>query len=471
MSTGCEKSSIIVLLLGKAPDCFSQCQQNCTCTEKIVNKINDLQKKHRDKFGTNVTVVAFTEGEDPHANRVARSLVCEEESKGIWQSISSTNPTLSSYGDITSMSLYSENLEPYASSVYLDANGLPELFTVATAVYEHDNRRLVGVVGADITVAQVEALVGKENAMTEIMKKSSQDRRCIKSSTLDAHDLCRIRSRSVSAPCADILPKTQNMCYKFKDLLFRRIEVPLTWEEAREVCQSFGDESDLANAEHQGVRSFLSGLVSYDGSWIGLKASQGNSLKWVNGEELTESVDEQVFAGNGNKRAKDMYDVLVEDVCVSMDRRGISQNGNLLPCLAQREAVCEIPAGSQAIKKYCSEIFDSDFHEPVNKNECGAVQACKKEEDMALENANPLCSDTTQKLTEKDRYCCGGKADESSVCPSAPLSKGAIAGISVFVVVLLTVVALFFIRRAIISNSNKIVQPPQGKIGQAPSDV
>lgn len=79
----------IVLLAKNDDTCFQKCSGRaaksfCSC----VSDLRAAVKKGQDALdGSKATIVSFTDGESRNANRLARTLVCDAEARGIWRQV------------------------------------------------------------------------------------------------------------------------------------------------------------------------------------------------------------------------------------------------------------------------------------------------------------------------------------------------------------------------------------------------
>ncbi|CAN8068037.1 unnamed protein product [Agarophyton chilense] len=456
-SSGCSK--IIVLLIGNEPVCFEQCRlppMTCTCTSDLVDSII----REQESLGENVSIVTFTEGNNNNAERVARSFVCESSAPGAWRRVSSSESpesSLSAYTDIASLTQKSKE---YTSEITKDFSGLGDVFTIAQPVYEAESVRLVGVVGVDITIAQVsKAVGGREIAESAINTQIGTENRNCEARNPDSCEMQTLRAQ-YGGVCADILVRSDQTwkCFRAGESLYMRLETALTWSEARLQCRSFGSGSDLAIVDSRGKNEIVAGISSLDGSWIGLRATQGENVQWVNGSEfVARSLGFSITNGDIQAEIDELHQQELVDACVSVDRRGISENWNIVPCDAKRLATCEVKENSENASVLCptGSIFDRrrTEYEPINNLGCdtSGFPSCPAEEDEALKTANPFCEEKSETpRSEFDRICCGGRSDsgpreecKDDGAPVAAIAGGVIGGLLAVAAVVLVVFLLF----------------------------
>ncbi|PXF47469.1 Voltage-dependent calcium channel subunit alpha-2/delta-4 [Gracilariopsis chorda] len=445
----------IALLSKDAPKCFENCRQDsadeCTCTNQIVSLIKSKQQDLRSK----VSIVSFTEGDDNDAQRVARSIVCEAEGAGVWRQVSSTESAESALIPLSDIASLSQRNTEYTSGVYTDASGLGEMFTIARPAYDARSSVILGVVGVDVTIREAVEVVGNEGTVrSRVAERHQRDRGCEQNDvTSGQRQSLRLRYEGV---CADILRSWS--CYRVGGSLFIPSNGTLSWNEARGYCRSLGNGSDLAILDNEGKNKMAAAITSYDGNWIGLRATQGNPLQWVSGTAWTTNSYGFYKGIDVEKEIENIHNTENVNVCISVDRRGIKGNWNIVPCDAKRTAICELQWGSPAAVDHCSSnIFDprTTSHTPVNEDvESSNGFNCEASDDEALQNANPICKEKTKdKLRDFDRLCCGGRADSSGplTCDSTSESSnvGVIAGsvVGALAVVTLIVILLLLWRR------------------------
>lgn len=405
----------IALLSKDAPNCFKNCRKDlaseCLCTEQIVSLINTKQQTLKRQ----VSILSFTEGDDNDAQRVARSIVCEPQGPGVWRQVSSSESAESALIPLSDSASLSQRSQEYTTGVYKDASGLGQMFTIARPTYDVRSSVILGVVGVDITIREAVQRVGNEGTVrSRVAERHQRDRGCeAKSVTSQQRQSLRARYEGV---CADILRSWR--CYRVGSSLLAPSpsNETMTWDEGRGHCRSLGNGSDLAILDNEGKNKIAAAITSYDGSWIGLRATQGNSLHWVSGTKWTKNtysfyksidVEEEVARIHNNDNVH---------VCISVDRRGITGNWNIFPCDTKRPVICEVELGSPAAVDYCSSnIFDkrTTSHTPVNEDvETDNGFKCEKSDEEALTRANPVCKEKTKDtFQEFDRLCCGGRAD------------------------------------------------------------
>lgn len=463
----------IVVMLGTDPKCFDACKRTnslaaCECTSKIVQLVNARQQKLIDDGKPAASIATFTEGSGNDGERVARTIVCEARSSGVWTKVlEGDRPENAMVPFATSIikSVTDNASEAVASEMYEDAFGLGDIFTMAQPIYSRTGRKLVGVVGTDVTVAEVRAIVG-DSAGNMIDELSQEGENCRNRSERSSCQLQSLRSGSRSGQCADILPGSrgkdpgQSLCYRVGDVdtLYIRLFAIETWSEAQRMCAELGDGGSFAKVDSGGKNTFLAGAFSLDGSWIGLRAEQGEGLKWEDGSAVgnvsygfSEGVNPQTLVN-------EIHEKEISDACVSADRRGTTGNWNVVSCNAKRDFMCEVAVGSVAASTHCSgnKTFvnkQADFT-PVNDVNCdeeSESNECSPADDEATRNASPFCAEETNRenVGEFERFCCGGEADRGPE-ETCRISSGAIAGIAVagvFVFLLVAVIAWFFIRR------------------------
>ncbi|KAI0558401.1 Lectin C-type [Gracilaria domingensis] len=444
-------SKIIVLLIGNQPECFEQCvpsraqSARCTCTDDIVN----IVRRGQESFEDDVSIVTFTEGNNNDAQRVARSLVCDFSNPGVWSQVSSSqNPetSLLAYTDIASLT---QTREQYTSDVYMDADGLGEMFTIAHPVYDPDSRRAVG---------------DRDTAVSAVKDRWENEKRGCRARDLRGCELQRLRRR-YGGMCADVFFRSLNprTCIRAGNSLYWRSEEAQSWAEARNLCRSVGFEpqpSDLAIIDNAGKNQIVAGFSSLDGSWIGVHAPRGRPLQWGNGSQLVQSsLGFSITSGSFEEEINTLHNEILVDACVSTDQRGVEGNWNVGPCDAKRLAICEIPFDSPNASQRCpaEAIYDpqsTSEYEPFNRVDCDFSDSpsCSVDEDEALNNANPICRDQSlARRSDFDRRCCGGRSDaRSETCEGGGLSVGVIVGVviaAVFLIAAVILVALWARRR------------------------
>lgn len=435
-------SKIIVILAGRAPACFQECDAagECTCTDELVKA---LRAKQNGMGDSKVSIVAFTEGNDNDLQRVARSLVCESAVASAWHQVTANetaDSALAAYSDIAGLTQKSKE---YTSDIYEDGFGLGRMITIAKPVYEKDTDALVGVSGVDITITEVADRVGgMEAAVAAIEDQIRQERRGCNPREPDSCSKQRLRRR-YGEICADVLVRANQpwKCYRAGDSLFVRSEAVESWGEARTRCKGLGSGADLAVVDNEGKNELIAGISDYDGAWIGLRAGQGNELGWISGS----SFEKEDFSFNFDYQEEiaNLHGSEVIDACVSVDRRGTSGNWNIVPCDAKRMAICEVKMGAENVSSICAQdvIFDkrTTQYDAVHNVDCeSSDRQCPVEGDGALKKANPLCAEGDGSgKSEFDRRCCGGRSDqgdtqceesEGSSSSSSSSSSGAVIG-------------------------------------------
>ena len=430
-SSGCTK--IIVLLSGREPDCFDNClgsasQSECNCTSTIVKAVNELQEQHLSSGATRpVTIVSFTENAPNDAERVARTLVCEKNSMGIWHKVTASDrkeTAMAPFFETVAATLFYEERRAFASEIYNDAFGLGLMFTMAMPVYSRVGRKLLAVAGVDVTVKEVsEQIGGTEAAISEINLLSQERRFCGALTERSSCEMQALRSGSRSGECADVLPlgegTQESQCFQIGKNLFIRNYTIANWEDALSICESVGDGGSLGMVDVVGKNRFLSGMVSIDGSWIGLQAVIGDVLRWSDGSALVTT--EYGFGRDVEEEIRKIHETENADACVSADRRGAEGNWNVESCRTKRDFVCELEEGSVAAGEYCASnntfVFKETEYEVVNDVNCGDQSdiACSASEEGAAVRARPLCADPAEGREEGgegsgdfDRFCCGG---------------------------------------------------------------
>ncbi|CAN8076021.1 unnamed protein product [Agarophyton chilense] len=464
-SQGQQKSSycskIIVLLLGSEPECFVGCRsskaqtEGCRCTSEIIRKIKLKQESFADD---KVSITTFTEGKNNDAQRLARSLVCESSNPGVWSHVSSNqspDTSLLAYTDIASLT---QTRQQYTSAVYTDAFGLGEMFTIAQPVYDQESRRLVGVVGVDTTIGEAAEAVGdRETAISGVRSKWESENRGCQPRILSGCERQKLRQR-YGGMCADVLVGGGKpwKCFRAGNSLYWRSESEQTWAEARGHCESAA--SDLAIIDNIRKNQIAASISSLDGSWIGLAASRSKPLLWVNDSQfLKDSLGFSIARESLDTQIKTLHDRGLVDACISIDRRGVEENWNVVPCDAKRFAICEMPIDSPNATQNCPAevIFDprATEYEPFNQMDCDLLDSptCPDDEEE-VKRANPICPDKSSEVkSDFDRQCCGGRSDSGSSqnaqCEDDDVGSniGVIIGISVSVVLAVFLVAALFV--------------------------
>ncbi|PXF44034.1 Voltage-dependent calcium channel subunit alpha-2/delta-4 [Gracilariopsis chorda] len=454
-------SRIIVILAGNAPACFKECNKKsssgCTCTADIVTAVQAKQARMGER---KVSIVAFTEGMNNDAQRMARSIVCASDAASVWQQVQpnkSSDSALSAYTDIGSLTQTSRE---YTSDIYIDGFGLGDIFTIARPMYERETNALVGVSGVDITITEVADRVGGRDAARAVIEdKIRKERRSCSPRKPDSCAQQKLRAR-YGGICADVLvgEKRSWKCYRAGSSLFFRSEALTSWEEARANCQTLGSGADLAVLDNDGKNELVAAISAYDGSWIGLRAEQNKELEWISGSPF----EKKGFSFNFDYEIdiNRLHEKELIDACVAVDRRGTSGNWNIGPCDSKRMAICEVKTTAENVSSICPQdnTFDrrTTVYEPVHRVDCDLSETvkCSEDEETALENANPLCPDRSSGgRSEFDRRCCGGRSDTGPTqCQTTDKksSSGAVIGGAVgavIVVGLAASIAIIFFRR------------------------
>jgi Lectin C-type domain len=457
-TSGCKR--LIVLLSGRADKCFRDCTGSnafaeCRCVEELRAYVAGRQSALGD---SPATVVSFTDGGGNDAERMARTVTCDEVGSGIWRGVSkgeSPSKAMSSYSQITAATLFDINPKVFSSEVYEDSGGLGGVFTLALPVYSRDERRLLGVAAADITVHEVsDAVGGEEQALEQITELSRESRDCATTvRSLDSCELQVLRSQPGSGMCADILARFELPCYRFGETVYTRggVGQHLNWEDALAKCESLGSGARLALVDTSTKNAFVSGIVDADGSWVGLRSKlKGPGWRWTTGEGVADNATQWSQGLDGAEAAGGVHNKFNGPACASVDRRGVSGNWNALPCEAKRAFVCEMPADSEAASTSCTRgifVYQETKYTPVHSLDCSnftAGTACSEDEDNFVRKAEPFCADRGgEDFTNFDRFCCGGRADVLREKGSGDKGNGmgtaGIVGIAVSSVVLFAI--------------------------------
>lgn len=499
-STNCTK--YIVAMMGKADVCFSSSCSNtnsCTCVESLAANIEKWQKN----LAQNATIVTFTESKDTDVRRVnnlekmARSIVCSRSASGSWRRVTdgdTADTAMSSFVQLAAQSLYEEDSKVFSSDVYSDASGLGDMFTFAVPIYDRNIRQLLAVAGLDVTVAEVMENTGvsEPEAVSEIISYSASYRGCPTPKDRDSCALQAVRGQPGSAICADFLPVGDNTtdCFVFGDDIYVRVDEPLTFDDALEYCQTNFYNATLAIADNSVKNSYLGGLYSYDGSWIGLRALDNDSLAWVNNS--TKSTFQ--FLYNYTEVVRDVKAEANTGVCVTADRRGVTENWNIESCNVLRPFICQFGMNNVNAKSVCNYTYmeieqdQENINDSINPQGCSELyeplRGCSDEEDAKLNGTQPFCPQNGSSFNESDRFCCGGRADPMTWHRSGTkrLSTGALIGIAIGAVVafgLVLILIFVFVKRwrrtepGTVENSNDIgaakVTPKPDHIGRSPT--
>lgn len=447
LSSNCSK--FIVTMVGQQDLCYDNCDSplSCTCTSDIYKYIETRQ----NALSNSATIVTFTESKETdetktnNLEQLARTIVCSENAAGAWRRVrwnDSPETAMQTFIQLAAQFLYEEELKVFASEIYEDNSGLGNMFTLAVPIYAKDVKRLLAVAGLDVTLAEVQELTGLSDveSISKITALSFQFRDC-PSTQEEAQTTCslqQLRSQAGSQICPYPLPASRYDCFRFGIDTYYPVTTPKSYDEAQEICANLSSGSSLAVVDTGGKNSFLSGLFSKDGSWIGLRANVGESLKWVSGSALT--ADQSRFYINYSTEVSNIHGGTNNDVCVTADSRGVDENWNLVGCGAPRPFVCQVSISENDTT--CVRIFDGQ------QDTCSDLslprRTCSNEKDISdLEYAQPFCVQNGSDFTEPQRFCCDGGAaqtidntpDGSNQDTDEGLSVGAIVGIGMGVVV------------------------------------
>lgn len=460
LSSNCSK--FIVAMVGQQDSCFDTCdvQNTCTCTSDISNYI----EKRQNELSNPATIVTFTESIETdetktnNLEQLARTIVCSDSASGAWRRIQwndSAETAMQTFNQLAAQFLYEEELKVFSSEVYEDNSGLGNMFTLAVPIYATDVKRLLAVAGLDVTLTEVQELTGLSEVqiITRITTLSLQSRDCpsTQDQSQNTCSLQQLRSQAGSQICPYPLPVSRFDCFNFGIDTYYPVSTPKSYDEAQEFCANLSSGSSLAVANTEGKNSFLSGLFSKDGSWIGLRANVGESLKWVDGSAFTP--EQSRFYLNYSTEVSNIHVETNDDVCVTADSRGIDENWNLVRCGASRPFVCQV-AGSE-IDTICGTTFTGQ------QDSCDDLslpkRTCSNEKDISdLEYAQPFCAQNGSNFNESQRFCCGpeiftGPTDTPSPDQNEGLSVGVIVGIGMGVVVGVAIL-ICLIRTAVGSN-------------------
>lgn len=460
-------SRFIVAMMGKQDTCFSSCESDsCSCVKTLSDNIAEWQGNLSNQT-RNVTIVTFTESTetDPrrtnNLERMARSIVCTEHASGSWRRVTdqdSPDTAMSSFSQLAAQTVYEEDLKVFSSENFSDNLGLGDIFTFAVPIYDNNLRQLLAVAGLDVTVTEVIKNTGlnESEVLSQISLNSQIFRACPTLKDRDACALQSIRGQPGSAICADFLPVENNSrnCFVFGNDKYAAVNDALTFAEAQEYCKSNFSGGSLAIVDTSKKNAYLGGLYSYDGSWIGLRAQEGSSLIWVDGS--TESSFQ--FSYNYTEIINAVQEDTNSDACVTADRRGVTENWNVVSCNARYSFICQF--GDPSADGGCNKTFTDDPSDalginPQNCPEYGEQRRqCTDAQNTELKYVRPFCSQNGSDYTESDRLCCGGRADPDTWTDSSrnsSLSGGAIAGIVVATVVIVGVAVfllLLYARRS-----------------------
>lgn len=478
-------SRIIVLLIGNAPACFDACNGKssgeCQCTADIVRAVQTQKRSS----GRDVSIVAFTEGNNNDAKRVARSIVCEASTgsvASVWNQVKDSDTpesALSAYTDIASQTQTSTD---YTSNMYNDDLGLGEMITIARPMYETETNALVGVCGVDITITEIAQRVGgRDAAKAAIENQIRKERRLCKPKTPNSCAQQRLRSK-YGGICADVLVREKNAwkCFKAGNSLFLRSTDLQPWGNARKNCQRMGSGVDLAVLDNQGKNEIAAAISEYDGSWIGLRTIESDELMWIN--ERSFEYKNFSFDFDFGASINRIRDRMLVEACVSVDRRGTAGNWNVVPCDAKRFAM---RINAENVTSLCppSHIFDSRTteYEEVHRVDCDSSETDEcpvdTDSDDSLRKANPHCPEKEGlPTTDFDRICCGGRADSGATqCPKteSESSRGVVIGSAVGGAVLFCLailVVILCLRKK--KNTKKAVDNSRpGSCGNFPESV
>lgn len=462
-------SRLIVLLSADEDACFQTCTGQSSNTEcKCVQNLrNYIEARQNELQGSKASLVAFTEvggGSSNNAERLARTVVCDARNNGIWRRVTendSAGTAMNTYSQMVAASLFDDKPDVISSDLYNDFGGLGLIFTLTVPVYA--STRIVGVVGADITLKSVVEAVGDEELAREEIELLGLDARSCgnRVTTRKSCELQALREQTNSAVCADIFPPSA--CYRLGESLYKLVTTALPFDQAQAECQALGG-AGLAKIDTFIKNQFLSGFASADGSWIGLKADIGKSLQWLDGTALNET--NLQFDFEWKKKVVSIHEREFNTAaCATADRRGTSGNWNLEPCTAPRTFVCEFGASTKAATTECDGptfTQPQPGYVPVNDvSSCPASdQSCTEAEDKDVAFLDPICREANSTFSPADRTCCCGKADQG--CEDGGC-EGGVRCLPLWIWPLIGVGALVLVLVCAIIYYRCVRQPKRGK--------
>lgn len=452
-ASGTPCSRQIVLMSRRRDTCFSSCGQStsCTCVSKLLAFIEDRQRDLQRNLKPPASFLTFTEptllSDKPDMERIARSLVCTATTRGISYRVSKDDTPVSAmdpFRRLSTLQAFKASREVFSSELYEDDGGLGKMFTLASPVYEESESRLLAVAGLDITLNETIPLTsGQEAAEANVKKLSECSRDCpSRDSAGFPCALQNLRDQLRSTRCAHSLRNRFNdpdrACFRFGNNIYFYRSTASSYDDAKNQCALIANDSRLVVADTEEKNIFLSGLYSSDGSWIDLVSDKNGRFSWLgNGEEA--KVTHFVDGVNVTDEALKMQKAFSKDrTCVIADRRGQTENWQLVSCDAQHDFVCELQSDDDTVREgICSQTYKygSDSDDEVNPHICEELPSgkggCSKEQDAAADRADPLCKQTGSGLSEGERRCC--KPDDASDTPVGAIVGGVLGGLAVIV--------------------------------------
>lgn len=466
-SAGC--SRVVIWITGGRDACYSRpaCQSaatgGCTCTADVLSQMNSLQSSLSAVGGGGLPkamVTTMTVG-DLVDDSLARQMACS--SSGTWarvtsQDVSSENSLRSTdvtgYYRMLSVARWVPGInvsQVVFSRLYDGAGDMGDMTTATIPVFSRFSKRVIGVAGADIPIADLLAAAPgatREDLVDEIRTRAPQCERGDLSTNIRPCDAQQLRGPE--AACVPARPPPSVKCFKHAgDLYVAQPEVSTwrSWDAANTYCGTLGPGGMLAPIRSIELSQLLTQLSGLDGSWVGVRRGKGSSAagEWVSPTGAPVRFNSWTVESR------------LEE-CVAIDRRGLEGNWFARKCDKQLPFICWLPdaAAITPPPTVCGagEVVDLDAPQPNRSNPLTATGECSLEEavrscrgaqlavnnkpfcPLGLESGNIAC----------DNHCCDGcQCLALGSVPGKRIGAGAVIGIVVGVLVVILFVSLGFV--------------------------